>query len=145
MHVYILGQTPKPGGAPRRLTKVLPSHSPWTSESRHASASEGQGESGSVCWLFLAKAVESHDLAAARGLRGLLGGSLGGFEVGGSGHRRHRRRRALVLGRGRRAAVDAGGGAIAGGLAAAARGFLELQAELHGRIEEALHRGKRND
>src|SRR5215813_763277 len=98
--------------------------------------------------LLLSEAIEPHDLAAARRFIGLL--ALGRRRRLGIGGRRDRDGRGGALVLGRRACLA---GSLAGRRALLAvlpvgfalpgrRDLLELQAELHRRIEEAFDRGE---
>src|SRR6476469_406297 len=114
-----------------------------------AMAARATGDTGAKPWgtvrgrapLFLAEAVEPHDLAAAGWLAGAVGRVLGGIGIGRGRHRRHAGRHALVLRRWPRGAALCARRTVRvfGFIGRRGADLLELQAELNRWIEEALH------
>src|SRR6516164_7373947 len=145
-------------GPPPRVRAVSPMPaSPWRESSGTESSSAGAPSGGIPAAkserpcslphtrgrLFLAKAVEPHDLTATLRLVGVrVRLRLRRFRIGGDGHRHAGLRRGLVLRR-RARRVTARRSALVrlpGLLGFGVRHFFELQAKLHRRIEEAFHR-----
>src|SRR3954451_21981593 len=118
---------------------------PWLLGRQATRARSPGALSGVAPPLFLAEAVEPHDLTAAGGLIGDIGRVLGGGGIGRGRHRRPAGRHALVLRRWPRGAAAGARRIVRVFCFNGRRGadLLELQAELNRWIEETLHGGKR--
>src|SRR5215471_21641992 len=152
-------------GPPPRVRAISPTPAAPRRESGGSESSSAGAPSGGIPpansdWLilrrlatrgrlFLAKAVEPHDLTATLRLVGVrVRLRLRRFRIGGDGHRHAGLRRGLVLRRrarrvaalARRSALVRLPGLLDLLLGFGVRHFFELQAKLHRRIEEAFHR-----